>query len=369
MSWTARLAVSGLVALSLSLTLSACGERSNDKLTAAPTIEPVGPSDTQSEPPEARGESQPPPLESRGLKEGPYTAEARNRVNELGSGDARTVSEAQRALTRIGRDAVPALVEALEGERHNYRIKQISIAILGEMGVAAEASLPSLKSLKLRGPSELSAMVAPVIYRIEQWQSCGLVGLPGEGEVHLVGLYKGPGRLTLQLGESGHTTTEVDVVVGRTPRPVILVLSAYDPVVWRVGYTLRSSLVGVLVSGYHTQAVIGIPRDAPHRILSYEQTRGCATFYVHNAQNAAQAEPRIMALVGRGIEKYYSSSPAWIGDVAGDSPSQLGNVTYSSDLTVEGYSAVRSDIPPAGQRIDAAEQQDKPRRGRVGRVR
>jgi len=66
-----------------------------------------------------------------------------------------------------------------------------------------------------------------------------LVGLPDDAEVSSGGLYKGREELDLQLGESGHTTTEVDVVVGRVPRPVILVLSAYDPVVWKVGYTAR----------------------------------------------------------------------------------------------------------------------------------
>jgi len=355
MSRTSSLAVGGLVALWLSLTLSACGERSNEKLTAGPPVEPSGQSDTVT----AHGESQPAPPDFSSLKQGPYTSEARNRVAELASSDARTVSEAHQALMRLGRDAVPALVEALEGAQHNHRAKQIAAGILGEMGVAADASLPILKSLKLRGPSELSALVAPVILRIEQWRSCGLAGLPDDAEVHLVGLYKGPKRLRLQLGDSGHATTEIDVVVGRVPYPVILVLSAYDPVVWRVGYASQSSIAGVLVSGYHTQALIGIPRDTPHRVLSGEQTRGCETFYVHSAQTAAQAERRVMALVGRGIDKFYGSSPTLVGQVGGDSPSGLDDVTYSPDLTVEDYSAVRSDAPPGEQDISSR------RRGRV----
>jgi len=189
MSGQSTLAGPGLVALWLLLTLSACGERSTEKPTAAPQVEPGPQAEPggQRETPVALGES--PPPEWR-LREGLYTAEARNRVAELGSSDGRIAAEAQRALTRLGRDAVPALVEALDGERHSWRTKQLAVAILGEMGVAAEASLPILKDLKLRGPSELSAIVAPVIYRIEQLQSCGLAGLPEDTEVHLVGLYK-----------------------------------------------------------------------------------------------------------------------------------------------------------------------------------
>jgi hypothetical protein len=237
------------------------------------------------------------------------------------------------------------------------------------MGVAAEASLPILKDLKLRGPSELSAIVAPVIHRIEQLQSCGLAALPEDAEVHLVGLYKGPNRLRFQLGPSGHATTETDVAVGRTPYPVILVLSAYDPVVWRVGYTPRSNIAGILISGYHSQALIGVPRDTPHRILSNEQARDCGAFSVHNAQTAAQAEGRVMALVGRGIDKYYGAVPALIGEVGEFSSARPGEVTYSSDLTVEGYSAVRDDPRPGEQSAEAPHGPDGPRRGRVSRRR
>ena len=53
-----------------------------------------------------------------------------------------------------------------------------------------------------------------------------------------------------------------------------------------------------------------------------------------------------MTLVGRGIEKFYSSSPALIGQVEGDSRSGSSDVFYSPDLTVEGYSAVREEAPP-----------------------
>jgi len=359
MSRTSKVAVGPLVGLCMVLTLNACGDRPNDKLTAAPPIElssqsdPPAQSDSPSESPK-RGSP-----ELSNLKQGQLTAEARNRVADLVSGDGRILSEAQQALLRIGRDAVPALVEALEGTQYNFGAKQHAAGILGQMGVAAEASLPSLKSLKLRGPSEVSALVAPVILRIEQVLSCGLAGLPEDAEVHLVGLYKGSNRLRFPLGTSGHGTTEIDVVVGRVQSPVILVLSAYDPVVWRVGYTSLSRIAGVLASGYHTQAVIGISRDTPLRIISYEQTRGCESFHAYSPQTAAQAERKIMTLVGRGIDKFYSSSPALIGQVEGDSRSGSADVFYSPDLTVEGYSAVREEAPPDEQQ----ERQDvSPRR-------
>jgi hypothetical protein len=260
MSGAHGLIVSALAALCLSLALSACGDRASES-----------------------------------LKPGPLTPEARKRAAELG--DDRTFLEARQALRGFGRDAVPALVEVLEGWA-GPQSKWRAAEVLGDLGVAAEASIPILQNLKVKGSSELSVLVAAVILRIEQWRACGLAGLPDDTEVHLVGVYKGQKELDLQLGESGNTTTEINVVVGRVPRPVILVLVAYDPVVWRVGYTSQARIAGVLVSGYHTPALIGIPRSTPHRVLSFEQTRGCEPFYdvYSSAASAACASPRAITM-------------------------------------------------------------------------
>lgn len=330
MSRAHSVTVSGLASLCLWVALSACG--ANESPPAFP--------------------------DSRSLKSGPLTPEARKRAVELGSDDGRTVSEAQQALKRFGRDAVPALVEVLEGPA-SPRAKHIAAGILGDMGVAADASIPVLQGLKVKGPSELSALVAPAILRIEQWRTCGLVGLPDDAEAHLVGMYKGQKELDLQLGDSGHTTTEIEVVVGRTPRPIILVLSAYDPVVWKVGSTSAARIAAVLVSGHHTQALIGIPRSMPHRVLSTEQTRGCEPFYAHSAQNAAQEERKIVALSGRGIGRFYGSYSASAVQVGEDVPSGPGGVSYSPELTVDDYPVLRSEIPAGEKGIDALQRLGK----------
>ena len=333
----------------LALLLSACGDRPGDRL-AAKADAPAAPVAAKADAPATAAAPR--------LQDGPHTADARKRVTELASGDARILSEAQQALLRLGRDATPALIEALQGT-HDPRVKQLAASLLGELGVAAEASLPILKSLKLTGPSEVSAVVAPVILRIQQWQSCGLTGLPETAEVHLVGLYKGQKELDVQLGDSGHTTTEIEVVVDRTPAPVILVLSAYDPVVWKVGTARGSSLAGVLVSGYHTQALIGIPRATPHRIVASEQSQGCERVDAHSTHNAAQADRRVMALVGRGIDRYHGSSSASVVYVGGDSPVKPVDITYSSDLTLDDYPVFRGAIPAGDRGIDALQRQGK----------
>src|SRR5262249_7973139 len=78
--------------VALALLLGACGEQPG----APPATRPA-----------ARTQAT---TQVAALKDGPHTAEARKRVAELGSSDARAAAEAQQALMRLGRDAVPALV-------------------------------------------------------------------------------------------------------------------------------------------------------------------------------------------------------------------------------------------------------------------
>src|SRR4029453_5707754 len=124
MSRVHTVAVSGLASLFLSVALSACG--ANESPPAFP--------------------------DSRSLKSGPLTPEARKRAAELGSDDGRTVSEGQQGLEGFGRAPRPALVAVLEG-RASPRAKHIAAGILGDLGVAADASIPVLQGLKMKGPS------------------------------------------------------------------------------------------------------------------------------------------------------------------------------------------------------------------------
>jgi hypothetical protein len=272
MSRVHSVAVSGLASLLLWVALSACG--ANESPPAFP--------------------------DSRSLKSGPLTPEARKRAAELGSDDGRTVSEAQHALKRFGRDAVPALVEVLEG-RASPRAKHIAAGILGDMGVAADASIPVLQGLKVKGPSELSALVAPAPDhpRSERLRS-GRV----EGRLDAAGAHRGGPRL-----RSSHASPD------RHP--------------------------------------------ANHRVLSTEQTRGCEPFYAHSAQNAAQEERKIVALTGRGIGRFYGSYSAAAVQVGDDVPPGPGGVSYSPELTVDDYPVLRSEIPAGEKGIDALQRLGK----------
>jgi hypothetical protein len=182
--------------------------------------------------------------------------------------------------------------------------------------------------------------------------------LPKDCVVHAVGTYAGTTRVDgVELDRSGHQVMQAEVVVNLPDRPVVLVLTAYDPTVWRVGRTARTRLVGVVVSGYHGQALVGIDKQTPHAISSYEKKGGPFRYFL-----AYEASPRLLAmndavkqLVGREIDHFENKPVGGVFHV-GERPENATDVIYSDDLKVADYddapkAAAGQPAPlPAGQK-------------------
>jgi hypothetical protein len=66
-----------------------------------------------------------------------------------------------------------------------------------------------------------------------------------------------------------------------------------------------------------------------------------------------------MALVGRGIGRYYGGSSASVVYVGSDSADRPIDVAYSSNLTLDDYPVVRGEIPAGDRGIDALQRQGK----------
>jgi len=292
------------------------------------------------------------------LEDGPLTPEARRQVVLMADSTGEATYEAYRALLRIGRDAVPALVEALS-EPYHENVKQNTLAILGQLGVASERAIPHLEHFKMTNRAFMASVADRTIRQIEQSVACGLPGLPDDAEVHVVGRYRGEKELDVQLGESGHTVTEIGVVVGRTTRPVILVLTAYDPVVWRVGLAPGANLAGVLVSGHHTQALVGIPKSMPHQVISGEQSMGCKAIDGSEPEDAAEIERDVMALIGYGVDRIHGASPKGYFRIGGNPYVESSNIVYSHDLTLDDYPVYRGEIPAGPRGVEELARQGK----------
>ncbi len=78
---------------------------------------------------------------------------------------------------------------------------------------------------------------------------------PGAIDLHAIGVYEGMLPGNAQRGFQQHPEGTVEVVVNRTPRPVVLFLSSYESVNWVIRTPSGTRIAQIVLSGYHPQRV------------------------------------------------------------------------------------------------------------------
>jgi hypothetical protein len=152
------------------------------------------------------------------------------------------------------------------------------------------------------------------------------------------------GKVTdFQIDQSGHQATKVDVVVNYPDSPVVLMLGAYEPTIWNIGWSDKTRIVGVFASGYHRQVLAGIPASVPYFISTYDNKAGCGSAYI-TAENPAGFDALSRKLFGRPVETVYpiANGTAMMGQMIKPGTRLL----TSSANTVESY--YDKDAPLAG---------------------
>ncbi len=96
----------------------------------------------------------------------------------------------------------------------------------------------------------------------------GTVIFPEDMEVMAAAVYGGK-LLDFQIDQSGHEAHQVDVTVN-SDKPLALILAAYEPTIWNIGWTKNTKIVAVHLNGYHKQVAAGLPKEIP--VLSSNTT-------------------------------------------------------------------------------------------------
>ena len=113
--------------------------------------------------------------------------------------------------------------------------------------------------LEYRRNSELPAWSTPATLA-----PCGLQGLPDDFWVKPIGVYAGKLIASTRIENRNHYyTSRVDITVARTAKPVVLLLSNFQPIQWRIGQTSGAKLAGVVLAGLYPAQVLGLPRFVP----------------------------------------------------------------------------------------------------------
>lgn len=168
------------------------------------------------------------------------------------------------------------------------------------------------------------------------------IKLPKEFVVFAAGAYSGKST-DFQIDQSGHQATQIDVAVNYEAKPVVLMLGAYEPTIWNIGWTQNTNIVAVFASGYHRQALVGLKESVPFLISTYDNKGICGSGYI-TSENPAAFDALARKLFNRPVETVF---PANNGAVVIGSPIK-SNTRFltSSSKTIE--SIIDESAPLAG---------------------
>ncbi len=195
------------------------------------------------------------------------------------------------------------------------------------------------------------AAVAPT-----QDDPCGIRGLKGDFDVVMVSVSRGSQPIDALIEKGGSEAAREEVMVGETPKPVVLILSGESPVVWSVGRTSGARIAGVLAQGVYRQAVIGLPKSIP--VVAYSTSDGpnaCTYFRADKAETPEYRamNHRVRTLFGRDVSVFLTmkAGPAFVvGDIKGD-------VAYAPDVTLASVTLPDSVTPSGKRGLDRLEKQ------------
>ncbi|MBD3623900.1 MAG: hypothetical protein HUJ24_00670 [Rhodobacteraceae bacterium] len=201
--------------------------------------------------------------------------------------DGLTADQAERLAAFVARGGIgwpldapnPTILEVLE------RAEQ-TLAVLGPLEVVSYQGSGQGTLNRMTGIFEFSATVSDAtrgVFRHDgrelipsesvmaarertmQYLTPGPSGAPlclpeiaGPADVHVLSSYDGGDKLDPSLAR---TTGYADVRVEPTETPVLLVLSSYEKVIWRIDAADDARIAGILLSGYHPPMIDGVPDD------------------------------------------------------------------------------------------------------------
>jgi hypothetical protein len=106
-------------------------------------------------------------------------------------------------------------------------------------------------------------MHAPVL------TSCLSAELAKGASIFALGSYGAQTDASAEVNSDNHKIGQIDLYAAESGPPLILIVSAYDPVIWDVSGVPPNRIRAVLATGYYDQMVTGLPKSVPVRTNSY----------------------------------------------------------------------------------------------------
>ena len=166
-------------------------------------------------------------------------------------------------------------------------------------------------------------------------QLCRFPGLslPSDYALFAAGAYSGR-EISFQLDQSGHQGTQIDVVVNSPAKPVVLMLGAYEPTIWNIGWSSGTRILAVVASGYHRQVIAGLDKKIPTLISSYNNKGACGYFYISETE-IQTLNPLARKIFGRPVDMVFLAKDGTV--VVGDPPTPEMTLITAKDSPPESY--------------------------------
>lgn len=140
-----------------------------------------------------------------------------------------------------------------------------------------------------------------------------LHGVATGATIEAIGVYqgvRGRGEVRINTSSGPRIAAPVMVFIGKTDKPVILVLSSYEPVLWTIRKSREAQVRHIFMSGYYDSAIEGI---------SGVEITKIAGAYAYELKNSQQLNERVREYTGRGMDRFqsaYSGREFFIGAVS-----------------------------------------------------
>lgn len=108
----------------------------------------------------------------------------------------------------------------------------------------------------MKNPASISILLLLIL--------AGCSSLPFFGtkpEVHVIGVYEGSYPAGENHYAGHHPPGQIDILVRNNTRPVILILTSYEPVNWRFKTEENAKIEMVVLSGYYPSRVTGLGEE------------------------------------------------------------------------------------------------------------
>ncbi len=137
-------------------------------------------------------------------------------------------------------------------------------------------------------------------------QNDKLTDLPEQAQIHSLAVYAGKAADGGHCGHGENIQCVLNVTVTKTDAPLLLVLSAYEPSVWRVNLSPDAKIVGVIVSGLYEQSVQGILGNIKLVNYSSKKSDHALKFWAGGAEERETIRMKavIKSLTGRKVDVF-----------------------------------------------------------------